>query len=125
VSIWSRQGKELTGYSVGVSRRRADLWSGESAVISARQVWLTDLRHCFREFDGKQWNASVLSGGLPLVDTVTSMTTCSVMRCSEAPTGAFELIPGSRFPATFLGKQRGRPVRNDRTPGRVAQKLSS
>jgi ATP-dependent DNA ligase len=43
VALWSRQGKELTGYSVGVKRRRADLWPSESAVISARQVSLTSL----------------------------------------------------------------------------------
>lgn len=43
VSLWSRQGKELTGYSVGVKRRRADLWPSVSAVISARQVSLTCL----------------------------------------------------------------------------------
>lgn len=42
-TLWSRQGKDLTRYSVGVSRRRSDLWPGESAVISARQVSLTDL----------------------------------------------------------------------------------
>lgn len=34
-----------------------------------------------------------------VVDTIASMTTCSVLRCSEAPTGAFELIPGSRMEA--------------------------
>ena len=37
-SLWSRQGKDLTGYSVGVKRRRAALWPSESAVTSARQV---------------------------------------------------------------------------------------
>jgi hypothetical protein len=57
------------------------------------------LRHCFHQFEGNPRNASVWSGGLPLVDTITSMTTCSVMRCPEAPTGAFELIPGSRLKA--------------------------
>jgi ATP-dependent DNA ligase len=36
ISLWSRQGKDLTRYSVGVKRRRADLWPSESAVISAR-----------------------------------------------------------------------------------------
>lgn len=36
-------GTDLARYSVGVSRRRADLWPGESAVISARQVSLTGL----------------------------------------------------------------------------------
>lgn len=36
---------------------------------------------------------------MSLVDTITSMTTCSVLRCSEAPGGAFELIPGSRMEA--------------------------
>jgi ATP-dependent DNA ligase len=42
-TLWSRQGKDLTRYSVGVNRRRADVWPGESAVISARQVSLTCL----------------------------------------------------------------------------------
>jgi hypothetical protein len=41
--LWSRQGKELTGYSVGVKRNRAGFWLGESAVSSARQVLLTCL----------------------------------------------------------------------------------
>jgi ATP-dependent DNA ligase len=44
VWLYSRQGKDLSRYSVGVKRRRADLWPGESAVISARQVSLTCLR---------------------------------------------------------------------------------
>src|SRR4029453_6147573 len=42
--LWSRRGKDLTRYSVGVKRRRADLWPSESAVISARQVSLTCLK---------------------------------------------------------------------------------
>lgn len=42
-SLLSRQGKDLSRYSVGVKRRRADLWPSESAVISARQVSLTCL----------------------------------------------------------------------------------
>ena len=40
-----------------------------------------------------------MESGLALVDTITNMTTCSVLRCSEAPTGAFELIPGSQLKA--------------------------
>lgn len=40
-SLWLRQGKDLTRYSVGVKRLRADLWPGGSAVVSARQVLLT------------------------------------------------------------------------------------
>ncbi|WP_348994485.1 hypothetical protein [Pseudarthrobacter sp. AL20] len=43
VTLWSRQGKELTRVSVGVKRLRDDLWPGESAVIDARQVSLTCL----------------------------------------------------------------------------------
>jgi ATP-dependent DNA ligase len=43
VSLWSRQGKDLRRFSVGVKRRRADVWPGESAVISVRQVSLTCL----------------------------------------------------------------------------------
>jgi len=38
VSLFSRQNKDLSRYSVGVKRRRAGLWPGESAVFSARQV---------------------------------------------------------------------------------------
>lgn len=42
-SLWSRQGKDLTSYSVGVKRRRAEFWPGDRAVFSARQVSLTCL----------------------------------------------------------------------------------
>jgi ATP-dependent DNA ligase len=42
-TLWSRQGKDLTRYSVALMRPCADLWPGESAVISARQVSLTCL----------------------------------------------------------------------------------
>lgn len=42
-TLWSRQGKGLSQYSVGVKCRRADVWTGESAIISARQVSLTCL----------------------------------------------------------------------------------
>lgn len=48
-SLWSRQGKDLTRYSVGVKRRRADLWPSESAVFSARHVSLTCLFSARRE----------------------------------------------------------------------------
>lgn len=48
-SLWSRQGKDLTRYSVGVKRRRADVWTGESAVISARQVSLACMFSVCRE----------------------------------------------------------------------------
>jgi ATP-dependent DNA ligase len=41
--LWSRPGKDLTRCSVGVKSRRADVWPGESAVISARQVSLSCL----------------------------------------------------------------------------------
>jgi hypothetical protein len=42
-SLWSRQGKDLTRYSVGVKRRRADVWPSDGAVVSARQGSLTCL----------------------------------------------------------------------------------
>lgn len=48
-TLWSRQGKELTRYSVGVKRRRADLWPSESAVLSARHVSRTCLFSARRE----------------------------------------------------------------------------
>ncbi|WP_396134419.1 hypothetical protein [Arthrobacter oryzae] len=42
--LWSRQGKDLTRYSVGVKRRRTDLCPGETPVISARQCRSLDSR---------------------------------------------------------------------------------
>jgi hypothetical protein len=49
ISLWSRRGKDLTRYSVGVKRRLAHLWPGESAVVSARHVSLTCLFSARRE----------------------------------------------------------------------------
>ena len=42
-TLWSRQGKDLSRYSVGVKRRRAGLWPSACADISARQVSFTCL----------------------------------------------------------------------------------
>jgi hypothetical protein len=38
VGLYSRQGKDLSRYSVGVKLRHADVWPSESAVVLARQV---------------------------------------------------------------------------------------
>jgi hypothetical protein len=42
-SLFSRQGKDLTRFSVGLMCPDADLWPSESAVVSAPQVSLTCL----------------------------------------------------------------------------------
>lgn len=61
--LWSRQGKDLTRYSVGVKRRRADLWPGESGVVSARQVSLTclSMSTSFRATRTASWSVFVLN----------------------------------------------------------------
>lgn len=40
-TLWSRQGKDLSRYSVGVKRLRADVLPRESAIASVRRVSLT------------------------------------------------------------------------------------
>lgn len=43
VSLWSRQGKDLSRFSVGVQRHRPVVLPGESAVVRPRQMSRTRL----------------------------------------------------------------------------------